>query len=85
MAVPGTSTPCDSPPVIGRGGEEVVEGDAHQGGRELRDPILLTDEKAQREFLALVEGIVSDFTPHPEEPKVGVPRRLTSLSRSRRP
>jgi hypothetical protein len=39
----------------------------------------LTKAKAQREFLALVEGLVSDFTPHPEEPQVGVPRRFTPL------
>src|SRR5213596_1133133 len=39
----------------------------------------LTKAEAQREFLALVAGIVSDFTRHPEEPQVGVPRRFTPL------
>jgi hypothetical protein len=39
----------------------------------------LTKEQAQREFLLLVEGLVSDFSPHPEEPEVGVPPRFTSL------
>jgi hypothetical protein len=50
-----------------------------KGGKELRDPKRLTNEEAQREFLTLIEGIVSDFTPLPEEAKVGVPRRFTSL------
>jgi hypothetical protein len=35
-----------------------------EGGRELRERKRLTKEERQREFLALVEGVVSDFTPH---------------------
>jgi hypothetical protein len=48
------------------------------GGKELR-PKPLPREQAQHEFIARVEGLVSDFTPHPEEPGVGVPRRFTPL------
>jgi hypothetical protein len=39
----------------------------------------LTKAEAQREFLALVEALVSDFTPHPEESQVRVPRSFTPL------
>jgi hypothetical protein len=50
-----------------------------KGGKELTASTPLTEEEVQREFLRRLAGIVSDFTPHPEEPKVGVPRRFTAL------
>ena len=56
-----------------------LKGTLSKTGRELHGPEHLTKAEAQHEFLKLIEGTVSDFTAHPDEPKVRIPRRCTPL------
>jgi hypothetical protein len=45
----------------------------------VRSPLPLTNKEAQREFRKLLAGIVRDLPPHPDDPRVLVPRTFTPL------
>lgn len=65
--------PCFSRGDVRRWLKEVLA----KGGKELRPP--LSRDQLLREFLAGVQGLVSDFTRHPQQPGVKVPTDFTPL------